>query len=120
MSGRCDRDLDAFILSGSPEFTSRKPAGMSMLDAGTGAVLSTFSLRGYPVAAAVYEPAGRLFVATSIFWTPELAMRDVIVVPSATAMIGHLAFFMDAGGRITVLNVRNGHVLSAVDTGVMN
>ena len=39
------------------------------------------------------------------------------VVPSAVVMVGRLAFLMDAGGRIHLLDVRSGRILRAIDTG---
>jgi hypothetical protein len=89
-----------------------------------------------PIAAAVGED-GRLVVINATSGAGELVENGGVrvldaasgkllykvpmgaVVPSAVVMVGHLAFLMDAGRRISLLDVRSGRILHTIDTGVM-
>ncbi|MGH2343758.1 MAG: WD40 repeat domain-containing protein, partial [Chloroflexota bacterium] len=103
---------------------------LSILNAKSDGVLPTVigSAGKIPIAIAVGED-GRLVVINGTSGAGELVKNGGVrvldassgkllytvpvgaVVPSAVAMVGHLAFLMDAGGRITLLDIRNGHIL---------
>lgn len=72
----------AFVLTGATYLAVPSSGSVRMLDATTGRVRGTLAINGDPIAAAVAEPEGRLFVATSAYhsdsqtWASALEMRD--------------------------------------------